>query len=185
MSSKLLRLATSVAAVAVLAVLVAASAAVAAGYPQQHRLPVWPDNPNDASIAIGVTPYDEIAPRLNALQAESDRVSAHVAGRSSGGYDLYAMTVAAPEKPAETLRQERWKQLLEDDPTRAREDAELLAGYKTPLFVNSNIHGNEWEGTDAALRVIEELATSTDAGVEELLRRNRRRGADLDLFQNL
>jgi hypothetical protein len=179
MSSTLLRLATTVVAVAVLATLVAASAAVSAGdrpvagYPQQHALPVWPDNPNDASIPIGVTPYDEIAPELNALQAESDRVSARVAGRSSNGYDLYAVTVTAPETPAETLRQERWKQLLEDDPTRARQDPELLSEYKTPLFVNANIHGNEWEGTDAALRVIEELATSTDPSVEGLLWRNR------------
>ena len=68
-------------AVATLVALAALPAAVAhAGYPQQNVLPVWPDNPNDASIAIGVTPYDEIAPKLNALQAASNRVSARVAG---------------------------------------------------------------------------------------------------------
>ena len=55
----------------------------------------------------------------------------------------------------------------------ARTDAALLAGYKTPLFVNGNIHGNEWEGTDAILRVIEQWATSTDPAVETLLQRNR------------
>ncbi|MFI6760835.1 hypothetical protein ACIBF5_17045 [Micromonospora sp. NPDC050417] len=62
------------------------------GFPTRSVLPVWPDNPNDASIPIGVIPYDEIAPKLNALQAATNRVSARVAGKSSGGYDLYAVT---------------------------------------------------------------------------------------------
>ncbi len=144
-----------------------------AGYPRQNVLPVWPDNPADASIPIGVIPYDEIAPKLNALQAASDRVSARVAGKSSGGYDLYAVTVTAPETRGEARQQEEWKRLIEDDPVRARTDPRLLAEYKTPLFVNANIHGNEWEGTDAALRVIEEFATSTDPEVAQLLKRNR------------
>ncbi|MEE6263595.1 M14 family zinc carboxypeptidase [Plantactinospora sonchi] len=143
------------------------------GYPRQNVLPVWPDNPDDASIPIGVTPYDEIAPKLNALQRASDRVSARVAGRSAGGYDLYAVTVTAPESRAEARQQEEWKRLIEEEPVRARTDRRLLAGYKTPLFVNANIHGNEWEGTDAALRVIEEYATSTDPEVLTLLKRNR------------
>ena len=170
MSRKLLALALAVIAAAIMA---APASAAPPGYPQQNELPVWPDDPNDASIAIGVTPYDEIAPKLNALQDASDRVSARVAGRSSGGYDLYAVTVTAPENAGETRRQADWSRLLEDDPVRARRDEELLAGYKTPLFINANIHGNEWEGTDAALRVIEEFATSTDPAVEQLLRRNR------------
>ena len=136
-------------------------------------LPVWPDNPNDASIAIGVTPYDEIAPKLNALQAASNRVSARVAGKSSGGYDLYAVTVTWPETDAEAAQQDAYKQALEDNPAVARQDPALLANYKTPLFVNGNIHGNEWEGTDAILRVIDQWAKSTDPAVETLLKRNR------------
>jgi zinc carboxypeptidase len=175
MSRKFLSLASSVLAVAILAApgYAATGRQPGAGYPQKNVLPVWPDNPNDASIAIGVTPYDEIARELNALQAASNRVSARVAGKSWGGYHLYAVTVTGPETPAETRRQERWKQLLEDDPVRARRDRQLLTEYKTPLFVNANIHGNEWEGTDAALRVIEEFATSSDPAVERLLQRNR------------
>ncbi|GIF78222.1 M14 family zinc carboxypeptidase [Asanoa siamensis] len=143
------------------------------GFPQRSTLPVWPDNPADASIPIGVIPYDEIAPKLNALQTASDRVSARVAGKSSGGYDLYAVTVTAPESRSEARQQEAWKRWIEEEPAKARTDRGLLAGYKTPLFVNANIHGNEWEGTDAALRVIEEFATSTDPAIEQLLRRNR------------
>ena len=143
------------------------------GYPRQNVLPVWPANPADASIPIGVIPYHEIAPKLNALQAASNRVSARVAGTSSGGHDLYAVVVTAPESRQQARQQEEWKRLIEEDPVRARTDRKLLAGYKTPLFVNANIHGNEWEGTDAALRVIEEFATSRDPEVTRLLERNR------------
>ncbi|MFI7608965.1 M14 family zinc carboxypeptidase [Micromonospora sp. NPDC049366] len=143
------------------------------GFPQRSVLPVWPDNPADASIPIGVIAYDDIAPKLNSLQAASDRVSARVAGRSAGGYDLYAVTVTAPETRAQARQQEIWKREIEDEPVRAQRDQALLAGYKTPLFVNANIHGNEWEGTDAALRVIEQLATDTSAETAQLLRRNR------------
>ncbi|WDZ84548.1 M14 family zinc carboxypeptidase [Micromonospora cathayae] len=183
------RLAATVVSVALLATLAPAGPAAASAlpevpsrpvdlahvreWPQQNALPVWPDNPADASIPIGVLPYDEIAPKLNALQRASDRVSARVAGKSAGGYDLYAVTVTAPETRTEARRQEAWKRLIEDEPVRARQDRDLLAHYKTPLFVNANIHGNEWEGTDAALRVIEDLATSTSPEVAELLERNR------------
>ena len=148
MSSRLARLAAS--AVTVAAFAAANAAAASASYPQQNVLPAWPDNPNDASIGIGVIPYDEIAPKLNALQAASNRVSARVAGKSANGYDLYAVTVTAPETPAEFAQQEAWKQLIEDDPVRARTDPDLLANYKTPIFINANIHGNEWEGADAS-----------------------------------
>ena len=130
--SRLVRVAASAAAVAVLAVPVAASAGTftpsassfspltafaAAGvaerpaYPQQNVLPVWPDNPADGSAAIGDIPYDEIAPKLNALQAASTRISARVAGRSSGGRDLYAVVVTAPETAAEAAQQGAWRQL--------------------------------------------------------------------------
>src|SRR3954451_921634 len=189
MSKRLLRLAASAAAVGALAAPVAAFAGpltpptsfaphsalgiAAEGFPQKSVLPIWPDNPNDASANVGDIPYEEIAPKLNALQAASDRVSARVAGKSSSGYDLYAVVVTAPETPAQYAQQEAWKQLIEDDPVRARTDADLLAGYKTPIFINGNIHGNEKEGTDAIIRVIEQWATSTDPAVEQLLQRNR------------
>src|SRR6188508_874425 len=75
--------------------------AAVAAYPQQNVLPVWPDNPADGSAAIGDIPYDEIAPKLNALQAASNRVSARVAGKSSGGRDIYVVTVTAPETDAQ------------------------------------------------------------------------------------
>ncbi|MEU8658767.1 M14 family zinc carboxypeptidase [Actinoplanes philippinensis] len=143
------------------------------GYPRQHDLPVWPVNPEDRSIKLGLVPYHLIAPRLNALQAASDRVSAEIVGHSAGGRDLYLVTVTAPESAAEAARQDRWRELIEEDPAAAKRDRALKTGYKTPVWINANIHGNEWEGTDGALRVIERLATATDTATRDLLERSR------------
>ncbi|MCA2218339.1 M14 family zinc carboxypeptidase [Jidongwangia harbinensis] len=143
------------------------------GYPRQTELRVYPEDPADRSIKLGLVPYHAIAPKLNALQAASDRVSAEVVGQSALGRDLYLVTVTAPETAAEAARQDRWRALIEDDPRAAKRDRALRRDYKTPVWINANIHGNEWEGTDGALRVIERLATATDAETTALLARTR------------
>ncbi|MEU4420773.1 M14 family zinc carboxypeptidase [Actinoplanes sp. NPDC024001] len=143
------------------------------GYPRQTVLPVYPENPEDRSIKLGLIPYHGIAPKLNALQKASDRVSAEVIGKSAGGRDLYLVTVTAPESAAEAARQERWRELIEENPRAAKRDRSLARGYKTPIWINANIHGNEWEGTDGSLRVIERLATATDAATRDFLKRSR------------
>jgi hypothetical protein len=143
------------------------------GYPRQRVLPVPAVNPTDASIKLGLVPYHDLAPRLNALQAESDRVSVEVIGQSTQGRDLHLVTVTAPETNGQARRQEQLRQRIEENPEAAAKDASLLRSYKAPVLVNGNIHGNEWEGTDGALQVVEELARSTDPAVAELLERTR------------
>ncbi|MEU4231394.1 M14 family zinc carboxypeptidase [Nonomuraea sp. NPDC026600] len=143
------------------------------GYPRQNQLPIPGENPADASIKLGLVPYHGIAPRLNDLQRRSKRVSAEIIGRSYQGRDLYLVTVTAPESREEAREQSRLRDRIQHDPAAAARDRGLPRKYKAPLFVNNNIHGNEWEGTDAALRVIEELATSTDPEVADLLSRTR------------
>ncbi|MEV0389036.1 M14 family zinc carboxypeptidase [Nonomuraea sp. NPDC050643] len=143
------------------------------GYPRRTRLPVPPENPADAAIKLGLVPYHGIAPRLNDLQGRSDRVSAELIGSSYGGRDLYLVTVTAPESITEVREQARLRDRIENEPAVAAHDRGLAGRYKAPIFVNGNIHGNEWEGTDAALRTIEHLATSTDPAVAALLKRTR------------
>ncbi|WP_306205918.1 M14 family zinc carboxypeptidase [Actinoplanes sp. RD1] len=143
------------------------------GYPRQQELRVYPEDPADKAIKLGLVPYHGIAPRLNALQQASRRVSAEVVGHSALGRDLYLVTVTAPETVAEAARQDKWRALIEDDPAAAKRDRQLARDYKTPVWINANIHGDEWEGTDGALRVIERLATATDAATARLLTRTR------------
>ncbi|MEJ5945705.1 M14 family zinc carboxypeptidase [Pseudokineococcus basanitobsidens] len=145
----------------------AAPSAVGEGptsYPQQPDLRVYPDEPADASIARGALPYDEIAPRLQALMASSDYVSAEVVGTSTQGRELLLVTLTAPETQAQTARQTAWREEIKQDPEAAAADADLAAGYKTPIWFNANIHGNEWEGTDAGLRWMEDLVGRAEAG---------------------
>jgi hypothetical protein len=142
-------------------------------YPRQQVLEEPAVNPADASIKLGLTPYHDIAPTLNDLQAASDRVSVEVIGQSVLGRDLHLVTVTSPETPGQAAQQNVLRERIKENPAAAARDRSLVARYKAPVFINNNIHGNEWEGTDAALRVIEDLALSDEDSVEDLLDRTR------------
>ncbi|MFI9829232.1 M14 family zinc carboxypeptidase [Streptomyces sp. NPDC051913] len=143
------------------------------GYPREQVLSPDPENPADKSLKLGLTPYHAIAPKLNALQALGDRVSVEVTGTSAGGHRLYLVTVTAPETAREARAQERMRELIENAPATAATSAEIKARYKAPVYFNNNIHGNEWEGTDASLELIEQLATAKDRRTADLLTRSR------------
>ncbi|CAM5585871.1 M14 family zinc carboxypeptidase [Streptomyces purpurascens] len=143
------------------------------GYPRRQVLSLDPRNPGDKSLKLGLTPYHAIAPKLNALQRLGDRVSVEVTGRSAGGHRLYLVTVTAPETTRQARAQERMRELIENAPASAAKSREIKWTYKAPVFVNSNIHGNEWEGTDASLKVIEQLATAKDTKTRDLLAHSR------------
>ncbi|MEO3973285.1 M14 family zinc carboxypeptidase [Streptomyces sp. CAU 1734] len=142
-------------------------------FPRRTALKVPPVNTADKSIKLGLVPYHSLAPRLNALQKVSDRVSVEIAGRSASGREMYLVTVTAPESVSQVRLQEKMRQQIENSPATAAKDAAIKSAYKTPIFINNNIHGNEWEGTDAALKLIEELAKSTDAKTATMLGKNR------------
>ncbi len=142
-------------------------------YPSQPTLRVFPHDPDDRSYAADLVGYADLAPRLNDLMSRSDRVSVQVVGQSSQGRDLYLVTVTAPEKANETRKQTAYREMIQHEPHKAARDAKLQAEYKTPIWFSANIHGNEWEGTDASLQYIEELATAPWSEVEHLLTGHR------------
>jgi hypothetical protein len=122
-----------------------------------------PVDPNDASIPLNLIPYHDIPPKLRELQ-QSDRISVEIIGQSVEGRDLHLVVATSPMTDAEWDEWQRLSDLRTDDPEAAI--AALEAGgydaWKSPLMINNNIHGNEWEGTDASLQVLEELAFSDD-----------------------
>ena len=144
-----------------------------ASYPHQPDLRVFPRNDADATERNGTVGHADLAPRLARLMERSDRVSTQVVGRSTEGRDLDLVTVTAPERRSETAQQAAWRAEIKERPQRAARDRDLRSGYKTPIWMSANIHGDEWEGTDAALRVIERLATTDDDVTEHLLERHR------------
>ncbi|MDO5740837.1 MAG: M14 family zinc carboxypeptidase [Ornithinimicrobium sp.] len=142
-------------------------------YPFQPQLKTFPYNADDKSYAANLVGYANLAPRLTALMAKSDRVSTQIVGTSTSGRDLYLVTLTAPEKKHQTKAQTRWRELIQNRPAKAAKDKRLAADYKTPIWFSANIHGNEWEGTDASLQYLEELATSKSPEVAELLQNHR------------
>lgn len=144
-----------------------------ASYPYQPRLRVFPQPERDATDHNRTASHADLAPRLQRLMERSDRVSTQVVGQSTEGRDLYLVTVTAPESEADTARQADWRTEIRDRPSMAARDSALRSGYKTPIWMTANIHGDEWEGTDAALRVIDRLATADDRATRETLARHR------------
>jgi hypothetical protein len=142
-------------------------------YPYQPTLPFYRDNPDDAALTPKLLGHADLAPLLTEWMDESDRISAQVVGQSTAGRDLYLVTVTAPETEAETARQAAWREKVATDPVAAAADTTLLAQYKTPIWFSNNIHGNEWEGTDAAMAYIDRLVHAPTSEVSSVLRNNR------------
>ena len=144
-----------------------------ASYPYQPALRTYRDNPDDAAKTPKLLAHPDLAPQLTEWMAKSDRISAQVVGQSTGGRDLYLVTVTAPETQDETARQTAWRTKISTDPVAAAADSTLLAQYKTPVWFSNNIHGNEWEGTDAAMAYIDRLVNAPASEVGSILRNNR------------
>ena len=142
-------------------------------YPYQPTLQVFDPIPNDASYAGNLIGYADLAPTLNQWMAESDRLSVQLVGQSTLGRDLYLVTVTAPETASETRRQSAWREMIQNEPLKAARDAQLKAGYKKPIWISNNIHGNEWEGTDASMNYIKELIDAPWEEVSDLLSTHR------------
>ncbi|MDN4173267.1 M14 family metallopeptidase [Nocardioides sp. SOB77] len=147
--------------------------AMPTSYPYQPSLRIYRPNADDAAHTAALLGHPDLAPKLMDLMAVSDRISVQVVGQSTEGRDLYLVTVTAPETEAETAQQAQWKGLIKNDPVAAAADPDLAARYKTPVWISNNIHGNEWEGTDAAMQYIEYLATAPIAEVRSVLANNR------------
>lgn len=151
----------------------AAEIEMPSSYPYEPQLTVYDDNPGDGAAAAELLGHDDLAPMLMDMMERSNRLSVQVVGRSTAGRDLYLATVTAPETVEQTARQTAWRETIKEDPEAAAADAELLAGYKTPVWISNNIHGNEWEGTDAAMSTIADLVDAPWTEVSDLLREHR------------
>lgn len=143
------------------------------GFPRRTPLVEPPADAADAALRLGLSGWHEVVRRLNDAQESSDRVSVQVVGRSTEGRDLLLVTLTAPESPAQARQQQRMRDRLTEQPVQAARDRGLARSYKLPVLVNANIHGNEWEGTDAVLRLVEEYAASRDPEVTQLLEQHR------------
>ena len=122
-------------------------------------------------------PWYAIGCTLDSIAAESDgRMTVEVIGQSALGRDMYLVTFNALDTAQQRKDFHAWEQIRKialTDPSRAQEP---LAGYgddvKVPIFIQGAIHGNEYEGVDANMQLIERLATTpygADPEVDQIL----------------
>ena len=65
---------------------------------------------------------------------------------------------------SQSIRQQMLK-----DPEKAQEMIDGFGDFKVPVFINGSIHGNEYPGTDASMRLIEKLAFEDRPEVQQIL----------------
>jgi hypothetical protein len=102
--------------------------------------------------------YSEIAPLLRQIEQTSNRVRVDVIGQSAGGRNLFLVTLSAPEAMGRLGQYQAIRQTMINDPEKAQEMIDKFGDFKVPVFINGSIHGNEYPGVDASLRLIEKLA---------------------------
>ena len=161
----------AVSLVAIVCLLVGATSANAAvkppwcGIAMEDAAENLPDgtDPADPPGSFPHIPYYAIGCTLEDIASRSDgRMDVEVIGQSALGRDMFKVTINALDTPAQRNADARLQQVVElaqRNPRRAQELIERR-DLKVPIFIQSGIHGNEYEGVDAAMRIIERLATT-------------------------
>ncbi|MGH3115017.1 MAG: M14 family zinc carboxypeptidase, partial [Gaiellaceae bacterium] len=149
------------------------------GTPEVDAAENLPDGtePGDPVGSFPHIPYYAIGCTLEEIRAESDgRMTVELAGRSATGREMFLVVITALDTPEQRQAFHAWEQIRKlalDDPARAQALLERQGeAVKIPIFVQGGIHGNEYEGVDSNMRVIERLALTpygTDPAVDEVL----------------
>ena len=143
----------------------------------QPKTPDWcfvDPEPEVGSTQYVSIPYSDIAPRLCEIQGTSDRVSVEVIGQSAGGRNLFLVTITNPmdkkkKKHKDKGHHKDLRKLMISDPEKALALIEDYDDFNVPVFINGSIHGNEYPGTDACMRLIEYLAYDDSEAVQTIL----------------
>src|SRR5918997_588349 len=144
--------------------------------------PPWCGTPEpDASLALDGFPHipyyavgctlEDIADRSNG------RMSVQVIGKSALGRDMYGVVINRLRTSRERRDFRNWvfvRRIALKNPAKAQRLVERFDDdVKVPIFIQGGIHGNEYEGVDAAIEIIEKYATTPygdDPAVDEVLR---------------
>ncbi len=133
--------------------------------------------PTDPVGSFPHIPWYAIGCTLDQIAAQSNgRMTVEVIGQSALGRDMYGVVINALDTPEQRRDFNRWEKIRElalEDPAHAQA---LLAQWgddvKVPMFNQSGIHGNEYEGVDSNMQLIKDLATTpygTDPKIDAYL----------------
>jgi len=113
--------------------------------------------------------YSEIAPRLREIELNSNRVDVEVIGQSAGGRNLFLATLTASQGKGGLGKYQAIRNNMLKDPAKAQGMIDQFGDFKVPVLINAGIHGNEYPGVDAAIRLLETLAYEDDEEVQTIL----------------
>jgi hypothetical protein len=113
--------------------------------------------------------YSEIPAKLREIEVNSNRVKVDVIGQSVEGRNLFLVTLSAPEALGRLGQYQAIRNTMLKDPEKAQEMIEKFGDFKVPVFINGSIHGGEYPGVDAAIRLIETLAYEDTEEVRAIL----------------
>jgi Zinc carboxypeptidase len=134
-------------------------------------------NPGDPVGSFPHIPYYAIGCTLDAIKVESldGRMSVEVFGQSAGGRPMYLVTINQLATLDQRKAFQNWEKIHADaldDPKAQKRLGKVGGEFKIPIFIQAAIHGNEYEGVDASMQLINRLATTpygTDPGVDAIL----------------
>jgi hypothetical protein len=121
------------------------------------------------AVPYDAIPYSEIAAKLHEIESNSNRVKVDVIGQSAGGRDLFLVTLSDPQAMGRLGTYQVIRKLMLTDPEKAQDMIEKLGDFKVPFFINASIHGTEYPGVDAAIKLIETLAYEDSEEVQAIL----------------
>jgi hypothetical protein len=152
------------------------------GTPEPDAAENLPDgtDPTDPPGSFPHIPYYAIGCTLESIAARSNgRMSVEFAGRSATGRSQYQVVINALETGQQRRDYRNWRDIHEDaleNPQYAQQQIASFLKYgrdfKIPLLIQGGIHGNEYEGVDASMQVIERLALTpygADPEVDRIL----------------
>jgi len=114
--------------------------------------------------------YSDIAPKLREIEKTSNRVKVDVIGQSAGGRNLFLVTLSDPQAMGRLGQYQAIRNTMLKDPEKAQEMIDKFGDFKVPVFINASIHGGEYPGVDAAIRLIETLAYGDSEEVQTILK---------------
>jgi len=114
--------------------------------------------------------YSEIAPKLREIQLNSNKlIKVEVIGQSAGGRNLFMVTISKPGEEGRFGHYQQLRKMMLRDPEMALSKLDEFESFKIPFFINGSIHGDEYPGTDACIRLIEKLAYEDSPEVQAIL----------------
>jgi hypothetical protein len=135
------------------------------GTPEPDAAENLPDgtDPADPPGSFPHIPHYAIGCTLRDIESRSGgRIDVDVIGKSALGRDMYSVVVNELGTAKQRSDYANWQSVREFALTNPRAAQNLLDGFgddvKTPVFIQSGIHGDEYEGVEASMEMIERLA---------------------------